>query len=133
MRLKCIKDGNFVEIKFRYDKGGFSYWTYKENPRCYYLSISPIKIAKQTYGDTEWETIQTVLGDGCKLQAQEVSRKSPKAEREAVAYFKENLSLIRDAIRYAINTAKNDDYTLEGGLLELITEDSVEELCKICD
>jgi hypothetical protein len=37
-------DANVVRVQLTYNKGGFNLWTYKEEERGLYLSVSPLRI-----------------------------------------------------------------------------------------
>ncbi len=68
---------NFMRVDFVYNKGGMNVWTYKREPRGYYLMFTPV----QRDGIMEGFTAFT----GKKYIITEVSRASAKAEREAKA------------------------------------------------
>ena len=52
---------NYLEVKVVYDKGGFSYATYKEIPRGYYLSVQPIEVNGCMVGFTAFSGIRLRL------------------------------------------------------------------------
>lgn len=77
---------NYLKVELRYDLGGFSYATYRNNPRGYYLGVTPI--AK---GDG-WESFGAFTGvGGCIL---ECTRKSKKQAEIALVKAKEMLPTI---------------------------------------
>lgn len=81
-RVKPNAEGT-THIKFdtHYDLGGFSYATYRREPRGYYASAQPIKIKEHDGWSSESFTAFT----GTKWILKEVKRKSAKAETEAMA------------------------------------------------
>lgn len=66
-------------IELRYNLGGINYFTYKQEPRGYYLSVSPVKLEHRDGYTLESYTAFT----GTKYLVKEVTRKSAKAEKEA--------------------------------------------------
>ena len=77
---------NYLKVELRYDLGGFSVVTYRNNPRGYYLDVTPI--AK---GDG-WESFGAFTGvGGCIL---ECTRKSKKQAEIALVKAKEMLPTI---------------------------------------
>lgn len=66
-------------IELKYNLGGYNYFTYKQEPRGYYLSVSPVKLEQRDGYTLESYTAFT----GTKYLVKEVTRKSEKAEREA--------------------------------------------------
>lgn len=70
-----------------YDLGGMNYFTYKVEPRGYYMSMTPVEKVDRGGYVTESYTAFT----GKKTLIKEVKRKSAKAENEANAFFKEHL------------------------------------------
>lgn len=70
---------NYLRIDLDYSKGGYNYFTYKEEKRGYYIHVSPVYRA----GGMESYTAFT----GVKACLLEVARKSSKAEKEAAEIF----------------------------------------------
>lgn len=70
-----------LKIEVYYSLGGYNYFTYKQENRGYYLSVSPVERKTDEYGTMESYTAFT----GIKKLIKEVSRKSKKAEAEAEA------------------------------------------------
>ncbi len=73
------KNATHLLIELRYNLGGLNYFTYKQEPRGYYLSVSPVALEQRDGYTLESFTAFT----GTKYLVKEVSRKSTKAEREA--------------------------------------------------
>lgn len=69
--------GKFIEVELYYSKGGYNVFTYKNESRGYYVRICPITV--------ERNMVSFVAFSGTKLCVHECSRKSAKAEREAIA------------------------------------------------
>lgn len=44
------QEGQDYRITVYYDKGGINYWTYKSDPRGYFLSVVPIEIEQTSTG-----------------------------------------------------------------------------------
>ena len=79
---------NYVEADVYYDKGGYSYFSYKAIPRGYYMSTSIM-------GRFTWEGVamesHTFGGRGYKQTIKEVSRQTAKASHEAIEYYEKNI------------------------------------------
>lgn len=67
---------NCLEVTFYYDLGGYSYFTYREQPRGYYLSVTPIERKVKDGLVSECYTAFT----GVKELIHPCTRKSAKAE-----------------------------------------------------
>lgn len=73
---------NNLKVELYYHKGGYNYFTYKNEKRGYYLSISPVYRRESTPGIT----LESYCAfSGIKVLLLEVQRKSNKAEAEAEA------------------------------------------------
>lgn len=71
-------DATHLKIEVRYEKGGYNYFTYKEDPRGVYVSISPVTLEGRPGGyQMELYTV--------KFCAKELKRKSDKAVQEVAA------------------------------------------------
>lgn len=68
--------GKFIEVELYYSKGGYNVFTYKNESRGYYVRICPVTI--------ERNMVSFVAFSGTKVCIHECSRKSAKAEREAI-------------------------------------------------
>jgi hypothetical protein len=73
------RNATHLLIELRYNLGGFNYFTYKQEPRGYYLSVSPVTLEQRDGYTLESFTAFT----GTKYLVKEVTRKSEKAEKEA--------------------------------------------------
>lgn len=69
--------GKFIEVELYYSKGGYNVFTYKNESRGYYVRICPITV--------ERNMVSFIAFSGTKVCIHECSRKSAKAEREAIA------------------------------------------------
>ena len=72
-------NANFLKIELSYNLGGYNVFTYKEEPRGYYLNVSPVHRENRGACITESYTAFT----GVKKLIKTVTRKSSKAEAEA--------------------------------------------------
>lgn len=68
--------GKFIEVELYYSKGGYNVFTYKNESRGYYVRICPVTV--------ERNMVSFVAFSGTKVCIHECSRKSAKAEREAI-------------------------------------------------
>lgn len=75
-------EANYLRIDFDYSKGGYNYFTYKSEPRGYYIHVSPVCKGDHTETYTAFSGVKACL--------LEVTRKSNKAEAEALALFEQN-------------------------------------------
>lgn len=73
------RNATHLLIELRYNLGGFNYFTHKQEPRGYYLSVSPVALEQRDGYTLESYTAFT----GTKYLVKEVTRKSAKAEHEA--------------------------------------------------
>ena len=70
---KC-KNSNFIIVRTFYDKGGFNYFTYKDEKRGIYLSLQPVKVEERDgYSMESFEGFS-----GIKFFIKELNRKSDK-------------------------------------------------------
>lgn len=69
------RETTHIRVTVRYSKGGLSYWDYKDKPRGYSVSVSPVKC------DGMFETYTAYTGYNMLLQT--VKRQSPKMEKLA--------------------------------------------------
>lgn len=70
-----------LKVKVYYDLGGYSNFTYTEKKRGYYVSVTPVK--RWDVDGVQMESFTAFTG--FKMLVKEVSRKSKKAETEAIA------------------------------------------------
>lgn len=75
-RIPTNVDGKFIEVELYYSKGGWNVFTCKQETRGYYVRICPVTI--------ERNMVSFVAFSGTKVCIHECSRKSAKAEREAI-------------------------------------------------
>lgn len=86
--LKLNAAATHLKIEVYYNLGGHNVFTGKDEPRGYYLSVSPVERRRTDYGIT---TETYVAFSGIKECIKPVGRKSAKAEKEA-----ENIALDRE-------------------------------------
>ena len=89
-------DGEFTHIRVElyYALGGMNYFTYKNEPRGYYVSVSPVERSNK-YG-VMMESCHAFTG--MKQCIKTVARKSKKAEAEAIANFDKMAEIIQNAV-----------------------------------
>ena len=68
-----------LSVELFYSLGGLNYWTSKEEPRGYYLSVTPVERYERNGIGMEG----FIAFSGLKTLVKPVTRKSAKAEREA--------------------------------------------------
>lgn len=85
---------HFIKLTFDYHKGDNSYYG-NEVKRGYYGNVRLVE-----HEIMRGVTIEQfmLLNNGCKMLLLEVARKSPKAEKEALAIFNEKSHLLIDEI-----------------------------------
>lgn len=71
----ATKEANVLEVEVYYSKGGINYFTYKDEPRGFWLSVSPMLIEGNLKTYTSFS--------GLKKFIKAVNRYSVKAEAEA--------------------------------------------------
>lgn len=74
---------NYLRIDMDYSKGGYNYFTYKNEPRGYYIHVSPVNREIRDGYTMESYTAFSGIKD-CIL---EVTRKSKAAENQAAEIF----------------------------------------------
>ena len=79
--ISMNKPNNFLKCELYYSLGGMNYFTYKEERRGYYVSVSPV----EKRGCMESYTAFT----GVKTLVKPCNRKSGKAEAEALTKYEE--------------------------------------------
>lgn len=82
-----------LKVEVYYNLGGFNAFTYKEEKRGYYLSVSPVEKQRRDGYSSESYTAFT----GRKLLVKEVKRKSDKAMHVAI---EQAAALQRELIEY---------------------------------
>lgn len=88
------KENVFLKVEVYYNLGGMNYFTYKVEPRGYYLSVTPIERVNR--GGYITETCAAF--SGYKVLLKEVKRKSKKAETEAEQIAAERMDPIIDRV-----------------------------------
>ena len=100
--IKLAKnDYDFTDLKVEtaYTKGGFNYFTYKEEPRGYYLHVTPVKRdgCCETY--TAFSGVKTLIKSANRLSkktlAELISEESERAST-AITYLCDKYNLKRD-------------------------------------
>lgn len=90
--IKLKENNRFsdLEIDFYYDLGGTNYFTYNNEKRGYYISVSPV--------NRKNGSISYAAFDGVKQLLIETSRKSKKAEAEATEKINNVLKQLIDYV-----------------------------------
>jgi hypothetical protein len=84
------RNANFVKVELYYNKGGMNYFTYREEKRGYYLSVSPV------YRERGMESYTAFTGT--KQLIKETSRKSEKAYTIALSEIDNFLPALLDIV-----------------------------------
>ena len=71
-----------IKVEIYYSLGGYNYFTYRQEKRGYYISVSPVERREYAPG---YIMEGTTCFTGYKALLKEVTRKSAKAEKEAEA------------------------------------------------
>ncbi len=81
---------NYVKAEVYYSEGGYSYFTYKNTPRAYFMSAHTVGRGKDSCG--YWESHSICSPNGAKeMIGNPVARQSKKKADEAQAYFDANV------------------------------------------
>lgn len=80
---------NYIKAEVYYSEGGYSFFTYKNTPRAYFMSVHKIGRGKNEHG--AWESVGVFSNGGAKMLLEEVKRQSKKKEAEAVSFFDMNI------------------------------------------
>lgn len=88
-------DWGFLDVRLYYSLGGYSVWHYVEEPRGYYLSVTPAKVEDRVPGVT---MIASSPMDGFKTCVLTVPRKSEKAAARAMDRVDDVLPGLIDAV-----------------------------------
>lgn len=91
---------NYVKATCYYSEGGFSYFTYKQTPRAYFLSVQTVTRAKAGEAGT-MEKLTMFNNYGYKeMIGDPVTRQSKNKEREAILYFNANIdNLVKESFQ----------------------------------
>lgn len=103
--IKPNRDENSICLEVGYQLGGHNWYNGDTERRGYYLYCTPCKITQHsTSNGTSYNTISQILGKGNKLLLKEVSRRSKKAETEAIALAKEKEQFLLERVltRYGL-------------------------------
>lgn len=93
------EDCNAIKLRMGYNKGGINYFTYKQEDRGFYLSLTPMKIEKHKLDDgREYETESYMFGSGYRIPTKPITKKSEKAFKEAIEELKTKDTLIKQCI-----------------------------------
>lgn len=87
---------NALKVEVYYHLGGYNVFTYKEEPRGYYLSVSPVE--HSNVGGVEMESYTAF--SGVKELLVEVKRKSKKQEENAENIAQER---VENLVNYVCN------------------------------
>lgn len=93
--VRTTTPGKVLEVRVYYDKGGMSMFTYKNEPRGYWLGVTPMEISQ---GEGYTGRAFMMFGNGRKKFLLEVKRQSPKAEAEALRLAAECEKELLDAV-----------------------------------
>ena len=85
---------NSLRVELYYSLGGMNYWTYKQDGRGYYLSVTPVERTQHNGYMTEGYT----MGSGVKMLIKEVNRKSAKVAAEAEVLAQPHIQELIDYI-----------------------------------
>lgn len=90
--IKTTKENTYLRVEVKYNIGGMNYFTYKDEPRGYYLSVSPVE------RDGHFESYQAFSGiKQCILEVKRQSKKQAEKAEQLAETYKENL------INYVLN------------------------------
>ena len=87
---------NYVKAEVYYSEGGYSYFTYKQTPRAYFMSVYKLGRGKDAAG--YWESHTLFGNDGAKKMVFEVNRQSKKKAEQAQEYFETNIEQFLKAV-----------------------------------
>ena len=84
VRSKTTSKVNNLKLEVYYSLGGINYFTYKNEPRGYYLSVSPVERVQHDGYVTE----SVVLFSGIKKLVKEVAKSGKKHAEDAITISK---------------------------------------------
>jgi hypothetical protein len=109
MKNYIERNGQTLKVEVYYKLGGMNYFTYKDEKRGYWLSVSPVSISKSEDGKIMTESYTAF--SGTKIFLKEVKRSSEKSYNEAIALAKlEEEKLIMHVLR-ANGIVKDEEQT----------------------
>ena len=83
-------NNNYVVADVYYDKGGYSYFSYKSTPRGYFMSV--YRMGRYVTEDGYGMEVHTLFGNGgMKRMIKEVSRQTAKGDREAIEIYERDI------------------------------------------
>ena len=85
---KTTRNATHLKAEIYYALGGHNVFTYRNEQRGYYISVSPVERKEDTYGTME----SYVAFTGLKQCVLPVQRKSAKKMNEAITYFEEHIN-----------------------------------------
>ena len=89
-----VFDATHIKVEVGYLKGGLNYFTYKEEPRGVYVSVSPVTLEDRPGG---YQTESFTAFSGFKTCVKELKRKSDKAVQEVAAKLEPKVEQIARA------------------------------------
>ena len=99
-KIKNNKDANVLKIEIYYDLGGPNLFTYKNEKRGYYFSLTPVKV------EGAWESYTAFSGS--KTCIEEASRKSKKKFEEVCKRMDQLINKYRELILRSYDVDLND-------------------------
>jgi hypothetical protein len=78
--INANENANKIKITFDYDIGGYDMFTYTQKPRGYYIRVTPVLLENRG----SYNVVSFTAFTGFKKCIKTVTRKSAKAEREAL-------------------------------------------------
>lgn len=95
---------NVLQISVDYSLGGYNWYNGDQERRGYYLYCTPCEIRENEFRGASYKSVTQVLGKGLKILLKEVSRRSKKAEEEAIkiAEEKEDFVISKVCERYGL-------------------------------
>ena len=97
---ECIENPTHLRLSLYYTTGGMSYFTYKNEPRGYYLSVTPQRIEAANFGST----VACSLMSGVKDLLLEVNRQSDKQLEIATTIAAERAAVLLEWCRQEYGT-----------------------------
>lgn len=94
--LPTRKECHYIKVELYYDLGGMNYFTYKQEPRGYYVSVCPVERRVLTdstgrvYGTSEGFTAFS----GTKMLLEPCQRKGKGAKQRALANYEQARAIL---------------------------------------
>ena len=86
---------NRLRVRLYYDLGGINYFTYKNEPRGYYLSVTPEEVSDRGNG---FICVSTTMFSGIKALVKNVQRQSKKSAEEAIKLAEPKIQQLVDYV-----------------------------------